>query len=288
MLVWYSPDMFGWLKANRPEHGAKAEPPMPLPDGAMIIKEMYTPPAAACGGVPWNRLRPTEQGAAVMIRDSAASQDGWFWGWVGWTSDWQPDWPHRAATNAYPFSGFGQYCTNCHSSAASHQTFSALKNIAGEPGEPLVYLTQRSSVDSSWKGQQDRIAESALTSTPLRDGKVSSAFARTYGNRLGRASQRSIARMPSETYDNVWAKGGPLTAASQYLTSDQCLGCHSAGGTGLHFDMTEPGSDDKLINNSPYGTWKGSPMGLGRPRSVLFRSARQRDRDLPPISRQAD
>ena len=97
---------------------------------------------------------------------------------------------------------------------------------------------------------------------PLRDSKFNAGFARTYSTRLGRLSQRSIMHMPSETYDNVWAKAGPLTVASQYLTSDQCLGCHSAGGTGLQFDMTEPAADDKLVNNSPYGTWKGSPMGL--------------------------
>ena len=261
VLVWYSPEMFNWLKANRHEVGAKAAP-TPLPDGAIIVKEMYTPPAAACGNIPWDRLRPATQGAAVMIRDAKASQDGWFWGWVGWTGDWQPDWPDRAATNAYPFSGFGQYCTNCHASAASHLTFSSLKNIAGEPGEPLVYLTQRFFLDSSWQGQHSRIAQSALESMPLRDGRVSAIFARTYPNKLGRMDQRSIVRMPSETYDNVWPKAGPLTVASQFLTSDQCLGCHSAGGTGLQFDMTEPAANDKLINNSPYGTWKGSPMGL--------------------------
>ncbi len=44
--------------------------------------------------------------------------------------------------------------------------------------------------------------------------------------------------MPSETYDNVWVKAGGPTAASQFVTSDQCIGCHSAGGTGLQFDMT--------------------------------------------------
>ena len=260
VLVWYSPDMFAWLKANRPEHRTMAEPPTPIPDGAMIIKEMYTPPAAACAGIPWDRLRPTRQGAAVMIRDGQASQDGWFWGWVGWTSDWQPDWPNRAAVNAYPFSGFGQYCTNCHASAVDNHTFSTLKNIAGEPGEPLVYLTQKFFLDSSWQSQQSRIAQSALDSSAYRDGRYNAAFTSTYS--LGRLNRQSIVNMPSETYDNVWAKAGSPTAASQYLTSDQCVGCHTAGGTGLQFDMTEPGPNDKIINNSPYGTWKGSPMGL--------------------------
>ena len=76
--------------------------------------------------------------------------------------------------------------------------------------------------------------------------------------------------MPSETYDNVWVKPGEPTAASQFVTSDQCLGCHSAGGTGLQFDMTQPGPDNKLINISPYGTWRGSPMGLAGRDPIFF------------------
>ena len=139
VLVWYSPEMYEWLKTNRPDHGAAPEA-QSVPDGALIIKEMYTSPAAACTSIPWERLRPTAQGAAVMVRDSQASQDGWFWGWFGWTG-WQPDWPARA-NSPYPNMGFGQYCTNCHASAADNQTFSALKNIKGEPGEPLVFLSQ--------------------------------------------------------------------------------------------------------------------------------------------------
>ena len=60
------------------------------------------------------------------------------------------------------------------------------------------------------------------------------------------------------------------TAASQFVTSDQCLGCHSAGGTGLQYDMTQPGPDGKLINISPYGTWRGSPMGLAGRDPIFF------------------
>jgi hypothetical protein len=40
------------------------------------------------------------------------------------------------------------------------------------------------------------------------------------------------------------------------VTSDQCAGCHSAGGTGIQFDMTIPGANGKPINLSPYGTWR--------------------------------
>jgi hypothetical protein len=76
--------------------------------------------------------------------------------------------------------------------------------------------------------------------------------------------------MPSETYDHVWAKAGVRTAGNQFLTSDQCLGCHDAGGTGLQYDMTEPGGDDKLINISPYASWRGSPMALSGRDPIFF------------------
>ena len=84
--------------------------------------------------------------------------------------------------------------------------------------------------------------------------------------------------MPSETYDHVWAKAGERTAANQFLTSDQCLGCHTAGGTGLQLDMTERGAGDKLINISPYGSWRGSPMGLSGRDPSSSRSSRARHR----------
>ncbi len=46
-LIWYSPDMYAWLKVNRPSEGA--QPPgeaQPVPDGAIMVKEMYPAPAA--------------------------------------------------------------------------------------------------------------------------------------------------------------------------------------------------------------------------------------------------
>src|SRR5262249_54470095 len=96
------------------------------------------------------------------------------------------------------------------------------------------------------------------------------AFSGIFSIRGGPPQRPSVVKMPSETYDNVWVKSGAPTVASQYVTSDQCVGCHSAGGTGLQFDMTEPGTDFKLINNSPYGTWRGSPMGLAGRDPIFF------------------
>jgi hypothetical protein len=49
-----------------------------------------------------------------MIRDSAASFDGWYWGVLGWKG-WQPDRP--PPSNAPSLNGFGPLCTVCHASA---------------------------------------------------------------------------------------------------------------------------------------------------------------------------
>lgn len=268
VLVWYSSEMYDWLKANRPEHGTAPQQPQPVPDGAMIIKEMYSAPAAACASIPWERLAPIKQGAAVMIRDSKASQDGWFWGWFGWNG-WQPDWPARTSS-PYPNMGFGQYCTNCHASAANNSTFSTLKNLKGEPGEPLVFLSQDFFLDPSWQSLHLSILQSADSEPAPQEPAYNAAFTKIFWAMGGPPPRDSVAEMPPETYDNVWVKAGTPTVASQYVTSDQCLGCHSAGGTGLQFDMTHPGTADKLINISPYGTWRGSPMGLAGRDPIFF------------------
>ena len=76
--------------------------------------------------------------------------------------------------------------------------------------------------------------------------------------------------LPSQTYDHVWIPAGKPTEASRFVTSDQCIGCHSAGGTGLQFHMTEPGPQTKLSNMSPYGSWRKSPMGLSGRDPIFF------------------
>ena len=116
VMIWYNDTMIDWLKANRPADPAAApETVAPVPDGAIMVKEMYPWPAQACAGEDPLTLVPTS-GAAIMIRDNGVSADGWFWGWYGWRGSWAPDWP-PAPDNAIANMGFGQYCTNCHASA---------------------------------------------------------------------------------------------------------------------------------------------------------------------------
>ena len=157
VLIWYSPEFYAWLRGQpagkRPSRHGEQLAEQPVPDGAMVVKEMYTPPGAACSGVDPLYLLPTQNGAAIMVRDSTVAHDGWFWGWYGWPGDgWAVDRPAKD-TSPTPNMGFGQYCTNCHASAKENQTFAALKNIKGEPGEPLAFLSQNFFLNPPWQSQ---------------------------------------------------------------------------------------------------------------------------------------
>ncbi len=160
--------------------------------------------------------------------------------------------------------GFGQYCTNCHASAKSNSTFASLKNVKGHAGEPLVFLSQNFFLDDRKDNHHVGVAEAVpamFREAPSRPG-YHPEFLRVFGPaRPALPSPAGVSRLPSETYDNVWAMPGSRLANS-FVTSDQCLGCHAAGSTGLQFDMTEPLPGGKLLNNSPWATWRSSPMGL--------------------------
>ena len=60
--VFYSPGMWDWLKKQNRRGDA--------PDGAVIIKEQFTPPASEDA---------TLNGWSIMVRDAKGSWDGWYW-----------------------------------------------------------------------------------------------------------------------------------------------------------------------------------------------------------------
>lgn len=288
VVTWYSPDMFAWLKTNRPETHEPVSDPEPIPDGAIMVKEMYPPPVSHCVDADPLRLFPLN-GGAIMVRAAEASHDGWFWGWFGWKEgSWAPSWPAQA-DNAYPNMDFGLYCTNCHSSARDNQTFASLRNIEGEPGEPLVFLSHDFYLSPHFVRPDQAGARSAAAPAPApfrthheeiaekrklrlglrRDMPYRPEFAGTY-RLLAELPPSSVRPLPSETYDHVWAPAGKPSAKSQFVTSDQCIGCHSAGGSGLQFQMTEQGPGEKLLNVSPHGTWRHSPMGMSGRDPIFF------------------
>jgi len=117
-----------WLVANRAGT---------IPDGAMIIKEQYTAPAAQY------QLRTPDPVTdwTIMIKDAKGSKDGWYWAEIWKDQKIDSHNPPYSVPNA----GFGLYCLRCHTSAEKDFTFVSLANIKGFPGQPLSYF-----VDFSW------------------------------------------------------------------------------------------------------------------------------------------
>lgn len=170
VFIYYSPEMMKWLIDR--ENGVTGE----IPDGAMIIKEMYAAPAQIYRDI--QRIKGEKKYEAmrlqqlsdwtVMVKDSKASYDGWFWGSVsaptlknGKVQSKQEALKAQldtranndkegsyVATNGVRLSGFGMPCLRCHASAENELTFASLRNIKGfnAEGDPLRFLD-----DGTWR-----------------------------------------------------------------------------------------------------------------------------------------
>ena len=276
VVIWYSPEMADWMRANRTEAAKVPNPPeeAEVPAGAVMVKEMYPYPAADCAATDVTRLLPAN-GAAVMVRAPEVAHDGWYWGWFGW-SGWDPDYPASNQTNRLPYQGFGQYCLNCHASARANMTFADAANMTGEPGTPLSFLSQ------TFAGETPPVPHHQLVVMPGDDtarlgqphfaALQSATQAWLQGQTVPEWGDAAI-QMPSQTYDNAFMPAGAPDDHGMFLTSDQCVGCHDAGSTGLQFDMTRPAMGEHaglLWNDSPYGTWRTSPMGLAGRDPIFF------------------
>lgn len=279
--IYYSPQVVEWLKAGREGK---------IPDGAMIVKEQFPPPAGRY------RLTapPPVSDWTVMIKDAKGSADGWYWAEI---------WDKQCADNNDPpfavrNAGFGLYCVRCHASAEHEQTFSALENIKGNGGEPLNYFD-----DNSWfyaptpppgptptppppcrvtgghtdftpavhhdPGKLDEEEHRAqvmarLTAPPVATATPNTQFLAFY-NSIKPVS--NLRKLPGESYDHVWAR--PAAAGSKtnmFLTSDSCMGCHSgitySGNVMLYAGATQPDGTNPTMNVSPFAEWRWSPMGL--------------------------
>ena len=282
--IYYSPSVINWLM--RRDSGQL------IPDGAMIIKEQYSPPAARY------QLQPPKgiNGWTIMIKDSKGSQDGWYWAEM---------WDAQCVDNnnppfAVPYAGFGLYCVRCHSSAEKEHTFTYSKNINGFPGDPDSYFVDLSwtsvplsphasgpaqpcseaadsdrdvptaghNVSASKLPEEEILREIASAKTPTVDSK----FAAFY-NSIAPLPLDKVQKFPGETYDHIYpenigtagSKPAPSPNPNQFLTSDQCMGCHSAGtyGNVMIYSGTEQiAGATPVMNVSPFGEWRWSPMGL--------------------------
>ena len=282
--IYYSPSVIQWL--------LKRDTGAVIPDGAMIIKEQYSPPAARY------QLQPPKgiNGWTIMIKDSKGSQDGWYWAEI---------WDAQCVDNnqppfAYPYAGFGLYCVRCHASAEKEHTFTYSKNIKGFPGDPDSYF-----VDLSWASasltahgsapaqpcseaaESDRDVPTAGHNTDSSDvqeqailrqiASVKTATANpqfvAFYNSIAPVPLNKVLKFPGETYDHVFPQNigtpgsqpAPSPNPNQFLTSDQCMGCHSGGSYGnvmLYSGAKQPDGSTPVMNVSPFGEWRWSPMGL--------------------------
>ncbi len=287
--IYYSPAVINWL-INR--NSGK-----PIPDGAMIIKEQYTPPAAR-----YQVQTPSINGWTIMIKDSKGSQDGWYWGefWGSQCVD------NNKPPFAVPYAGFGLYCVRCHASAEKEHTFTYSKNINGFPGDPDSYFVDLSWVSATTSthsppapqpcnqaAASDRDVATAGHNTDATDVQEQSLFRQLASLRTATSADpkfvafyKSIApvpldkvqKFPGETYDHIYpqnigtAQPGPSPNPNQFLTSDQCMGCHSAGtyGNVMMYSAKQNDGSTVTMNVSPYGEWRWSPMGLAGRDPVFY------------------
>ncbi len=253
--IYYSPGVMNWLVNGR--IGS-------IPDGSMIVKEMYNPgPAARYAG---KTLVPASW--TVMIKDSKASKDGWYWGGL-WTD--KPPMPKPTDSFKPPFKvldeGFGLSCLHCHASSEKESTFAATTNIKGFPGNPLAYF-----IDDTWRKPETFDAVlSALAHEPPEHKKhpvsaklhpvvtPESEFLKFFKGTSPDNSE-SVQAIPAETYDHVFVG---RDGAEAFVTSDQCQMCHSGNAwLGDKFLMILEPKSKNPVNVSPYGEWRWSPMGL--------------------------
>lgn len=253
--IHYSPKMITWL-AN----GRRGD----IPDGAMIIKEQYTPPAARYSGMGDNQL-PKVTDWTIMIKDSKGAKDGWFWGEFFDGMKFDDDLPPFQ----YPWAGFGLYCLRCHATAEKELTFSALKNIKGFPGRPISFPD-----DGSWRStpSADAAHGATLPLAALKPGrKADPEFLKTFTS-IPNVPYQSVQKMPSETYDNI---PQPASGHGQFISSSQCMSCHSGlnGPFGPTMFLPSPKAKPGTVsgaNVSPYGEWRWSPMGLAGRDPIFF------------------
>jgi hypothetical protein len=281
--IWYSPSFARWLVGGR-----RGE----VPDGATIVKEQFdTPPAGQYAGWTPAQIRAyffDHYDWTVMIRDRQGSADGWYWAEA--YKGMQPDSyaPPFAVFNA----GFGLYCLRCHGSAEKELTFSSTTNLQGMPGQPLTFrddlswfwsdplappaVAPRAHIASREEGAPllpflagHPTAREELESTHPRVDAASAPHPATSHPAVsadwaqffaGTGVDPAPHPLPGENYDHVVQPAGK---PQHFVTSDQCSGCHSGnryGNVMLWADTAVP--EKPLVNVSPYGEWRWSPMGL--------------------------
>ena len=272
--VYYSREVSNWLLNGR--KGA-------IPDGAVIIKEQYAPPAQPYAELFGDKNAGCPNDWTFMIRNSKASKDGWFWGEV-WYSTNPANRMKFHDPFQYPNAGYGLYCLRCHSSAENEHTFATLNNIRGYAGTdghwPLQFRADDTWRTAGWQKTYTPPQICGDGTSPLMlelQAAVNSSHAENmelaakpfvHPGRAFAAVPPAIQTFPPETWDQKLS--GP-NGPPWYVTSDQCLGCHGALASGNAFGpVMFVSQGDTQLNLSEYGEWRWSPMGLAGRDPVFY------------------
>ncbi|GJM08247.1 MAG: hypothetical protein DHS20C11_05230 [Lysobacteraceae bacterium] len=206
----------------------------------------------------------------------------------------------KIANVVSPYSLFGAYCLNCHASAAKESTFSTLNNIVGDG------LNYRHFADTRMKeliftpafagtahdGEMVEAAKKISAKAAAQPGwafteplpEPAPGFAEFYGT-LGPSDYSGVwpLRLPGETYDHITS--GP-DGPGQFLTSDQCIGCHDAtvsNASTPNMLITDPETGN-AVNLSVYSEWRASPMGLAGRDPIFFSQLQSETNNLQSMT----
>ena len=250
--IWYSPEMWTWMTI----HQRKGNPP----DGAMLVKEQFT------------NEDPQNQKAeewTVMVKDSKGSHDGWYWAGLS-APDSNPNTgsgsPGKKGSGpqcqqaVYPSIGFGQYCLNCHASAAGKtSTYANVSHVTGaEPPSPSSNVPPNDNI-------HHRLARKLFTQDVISPSPC----------------------MIPESLDHVVPRAD-ANHPWHFVTSDQCTGCHNATGTLSPTTAELPrmlwpnALANPMVNVSPNGEWRFSMMGLSG-RDPIFFAQLNSENTLHPV-----
>ncbi len=244
--VYYSPTLWSWLIAGNRQAD--------IPDGAILVKAQFSDASHPTQLTDWS----------IMVKDRDGAWDGWYWADLVPSSTPPEALPSPAVVSngpkcleaEYPAGGFGQYCLNCHSSAAdSQQTYATTRFVEGLAPHAL----------------------GAAPNTSLLNGNIHYRIARlAQMRRLLGAPPSTAACMVPESSDHVVVPGKPV-GPHKFVTSDQCAGCHDASATLtpsrpdlpsmlFYLQPTPP----QTVNLSTHGEWRYSMMGLAGRDPIFF------------------
>lgn len=210
---------------------------------------------------------------------------------------WLPTyWGYSVNDVQFPNYEFGNYCVYCHASAQGQSTFSSFTNLLGQeilykwrpqPAAPKDFddhlkgaMAQQAPAAPQQKAQAQMAGPFPL---PREWGDPLPGFRQTFPELNPLYEEVWATRLPAQTYDHavsrLGVKGVP-PREHQFLTSDQCQGCHEAGGSGqLRLPYMVQEVNKTQVDLSEWAEWSASPMGLAG-RDPIFHSQLELERNI--------